>query len=305
MVSTHQLMKKSLLIFMLLIGSTLKAQMLYELDTATSNYTEFNGGTNVSGSAWDSSQMITLPFAFRYFDRAYNNIYITFYGVYFTDTGLDMMYFGLHDFIPEDLDISKSPITFDVFGNIGSRILKVQYKNVHEASTSSSFEYVLNVQLWFYEADNRIEIHFGPKTITDPKYTSFVIGLDDADGVYSYGVGGSNNSPVLEEQNSSFDGISEYPYEGQVYIFKPKNWSHVQNIVFTKYKFFQQSEGFTFNSESDASIEIYDVNGKLVTSFDYNAESNNGQFKTEMHKGLYVLVIKIGSEIFTEKLLVQ
>lgn len=295
-------MKKSLLILCMILSGHLGAQMLYRLDTSRMVYQEISSGSDISGPAWDSAQEITLPFAFKYFHQAYNNLFISYDGVYFSDTGMDLFYYGLHDYIAEDMDITKSPITFDISGSPGSRIIKIQYKNIHEANTNSSFQFALNLQIWLYESNSHIEIHFGPSVITDPQYTSYVIGMTDESGDHDYVVDTTAANPVLVVRPTNYNGIASFPVNGQVYTFVPTNGSSIQQVAARPYRFYNSGKGFLIQTKQAAKLEIMDLNGRLVYTDHVDKTGRLSLIEPQLQAGIYVLVINMDGQIFTEKL---
>lgn len=286
----------------MILSGHLGAQMLYRLDTSRMAYQEFSGGSDVSGPAWDSAQEITLPFAFKYFHKAYNNLFISYDGVYFSDTGMDLFYYGLHDYMPEGMDITKSPITFDIIGAPGSRIIKIQYKNIRESNTNSSFQFALNLQIWLYESNSHIEIHFGPSVITDPQYSSYVIGMSDETGTKDYVVDTTAANPVLVAKSMNYNGIASFPVNGQVYTFVPINGSSVQSVTALPYRFYNSEHGFLIQTKQTAELEIMDMNGRTVYNDRVDNTGRLNLMEPELQAGIYVLVIKMDGQIFTEKL---
>lgn len=84
-------------------------------------------------------------------------------------------------------DISQSDIVYLLEGTPGSRILKIEwvnagfYSELFDNDTNNDF---INFQLWLYEANNAIEIRFGPSSITNNEIvhsfsTGPLIGLID------------------------------------------------------------------------------------------------------------------------------
>ncbi|MCC6817683.1 MAG: T9SS type A sorting domain-containing protein [Bacteroidia bacterium] len=295
-------MKRLLLSILLMMSIGVHAQMLYRLDTSYSTYFELTGSTDVSSAAWDSSQMVTLPFAFKYFDKAYNNVYISYEGVHFSDTGNDNLYFGIDEFVPESNDITKSPISFRINGDVNNRIVIIEYKNVREANSELGMDYYLNVQIWLYETSNKIEIHFGPSSITDPQYTSFYIGLLDVDDNYSYGITGSKLEPILDVVDISFTPLPAYPDNNQVYNFYPTNWSSVNEKHKVPYTFGYYENSFIFQFEQSAQIQLMDISGKYIECYQYESLEGIKHFSPNLNAGVYIIEIRIGTQIFYEKI---
>lgn len=297
-------MKKILLFAGLLMAFTIEAQMLYKLSKSTGTYSTLTGGTDISVAAWDSTHKVILPFSFKFFDKPFNNALITYDGVYFTDTGMDYIYYSSDDLIPQDLDYTKSTIKFDIVGNVGDRILIAEYNNIKEWSTSdTSVKYTINNQIWLYENGNKIEYHFGPSLISTDLYTEFYLGLMDTDGDPVYGIDSTAANPVLTDANQmSFDGISTYPVNGQIYTLSPSNGSSIKNIE-KPYYFSSIQNGFTVRCNDAFEMVVMDAGGKNVQTYQYTETHSLQTFKPELGAGVYFINIRMGNKNFTEKII--
>ncbi len=300
-------MKKYLLFLGLAFTINLNAQMLYKLTHSTGTYNALSTGTDVTYSAWDSSFTVTLPFSFRFFDHPYNNLKITYDGVFFTDTGVDYIFYGTDEFMPEGMDYSKSPIKFDIIGNPPNRIVKVEYKNIREFNSDTTFDYYLNNQIWLYESDNSIEYRFGPSSITDPNYTEFFIGLIDEDNSPYYAIDSTAANPSLVRvlNAGAFNGIPSYPVNGQIYKLSPSNWSSIHSNIILPYSFRQVDNGFVITSKSSVKMEVFDLTGRAVASYNYDDVNQAKTIVPALSSGAYVVTISVENQIFTEKIVIN
>ncbi|MFM6984301.1 MAG: T9SS type A sorting domain-containing protein [Chitinophagaceae bacterium] len=297
-------MKKYLLLTGIFLAFNLQAQMLYKLTSSNGTYVPLNGGTDVSVAAWDSSHEVILPFSFKFFDKGFNSVLISSDGVYFTDTGMDYIYYSNDDLMPQDMDYTKSKIKFDVQGDIGDRILVAEYNNIREFNQAdTSKDFLINMQIWLYEKANKIEFHFGPSTITDPQYKEFYMGLTDTDGEPFYGVDSvSGKLDLVDANDPGFYGLSVFPANGQVYTFSPINGSSIRNID-KPYHFAVNQKGFTVRCNDAFEMDIMDASGRKVKICQYSETRQLQNYQPDLGAGVYFINIRIGNKNFTEKIL--
>ena len=299
-------MQKKLLFIFLSIFMSAQAQLDYALTYSNSTYTELSGSTDVSVNAWTSVHTMSMPFEFKYFGQKYNNIYITFDGFYFSDTGDDYIFYGTDNFKPKGNIPTESPISYLLTGSSPNRILKIQYKNINESTVDLSLEYSLNTQIWLYEASNIIEYHFGSTIITDPSFTYFYIGLIDYDNSPYLSIDSSAKAPVLVRviNAGTFNGISSYPSRGQVYTLTPKRTSVTpENIL--PYTFAQGANTFAVQCSEEYKLKLLDINGRDISNY-LKFDIISGKYSLSgCASGMYILNIELGNQIFTEKILQQ
>ncbi len=297
-------MQKTLLLIFLSLFMSAQAQLDYSLTYSNSTYTELSGATDVSADAWNNASQRSMPFTFKFFGLDYNNIYITFDGVYFSDTGNDYIFYGTDNFKPKGNIPTESPISFLVSGTAPNRIIKIQYKNISEATVGGSYVYSINNQIWLYESTNVIEYHFGTSSITDPKYTAFFIGLIDGDNVPYLGIDNTASAPTLIRVTNSPKGIPTYPANGQVYTLTPKKTT-IAAVNALPYTFTQGANTFSVQSNEEIKITALDINGRDITK-NLKIDTNSGKYSLNgCAAGMYILNIEVGNQIFTEKILLQ
>lgn len=296
-------MQKTLLLLFLSLFMSAQAQLDYSLTYSNSTYTELSGATDVSADAWNNASQRTMPFTFKFFGKSYSDIYITYDGVYFSDTGNDYIFYGTDNFKPKGNIPTESPISFLVTGSAPNRVFKIQYKNVSEATVGGAYVYSINNQVWLYESTNVIEYHFGNSSITDPKFTAFYIGLIDANNVY-LGIGNTAAAPSLVRVTSSPAGIPTYPANGQVYTLTPKRTT-IAAVNALPYTFTQDVNSFSVKCNEEVKITAMDINGRDITE-SLKIDTNSGKYSLNgCAAGLYILNIEVGNQIFTEKILLQ
>lgn len=212
----------------------------------TSRSEAYNNLTNAvslnKGEVWDMPDyIIPIGFNFHYFNYIMDTLY-------FFDSAPSILSSsdlegGFHNIvIPFGASIvdrgypgpvSQSPLSYQLTGEAGNRILKIEWKNVGfilEFYINNTLNDYTNFQLWLFEKDGKIEMHYGPSSITVP-------GIDFADEsgpsvslipVYDYDmdtISSSSLSLVENPTNPSMVMSSEYQYltgsipDGMVYQF--------------------------------------------------------------------------------------
>jgi hypothetical protein len=300
--------KLTLALFSVFIGLNLTSQTEYSLTHASSPYSEISSATTIY-RAWNGEVTINLPFQFKYFNVNYGSFRLHSQGVAFSQSGQDNIFFGSENYIPDNNDTLLSPISYIISGTSPNRILKIQYKNIHAVLQDPQEEYSANYQMWFYETSNKFEFRFGPNVITDLNFTKFVIGFIDADNSPYLAISGTAAAPTLVRVTSalSFTGISTHPLNGQVYTFTPAASS--TGLTFTNknhsnYTIGQNQDYFTYQSQSNDLIELYNSEGRLVKTIETSKDLLTFESTQMLAKGLYILKISNNNQIYSEKLIV-
>ena len=324
--------------FLILIASIFTSVMIsaqtaspfYTFSLGTNTYTELDNPTFLTDSnePWDDPQLtIPFDFPFQFFGNTISAFYTSF------GTGTDL--YTTNDFnasntailTPMLLDVvdrgynddaSLSSISYKVVGNLGNRILKLQWKNVglfddlDLNETSTDF---LNFQVWFFETSNKIEMHYGPSFIADVDFYSDYavalmknIGLDNETIEDIHYLSGMSSSPSLnitsdidEFLDNSLDGI---PAPNTVYIFNPiENTGNVKEIdLNANVDVYPNPSTTTIAITSDSKIvsaAIKDISGRSLF-----VESKN--FSTisleNLDAGNYVLEVQTEKGIASKKI---
>lgn len=172
-------MKKHFTLYFLLATAGLAAQPLpYTLSSWNEPYTELEAPVMLTGDeVWDDPQLfIPIGFAFEMMGETFENLLFIEPGAQLlpslTEDSLNVFgpYYG--DLIDAGYgqDTSLSSISYELTGPIGSRILKIQCKNVAfygeyaELGTSNNRT---NFQIWLYEGTSDFEYRYGENSIKD------------------------------------------------------------------------------------------------------------------------------------------
>lgn len=181
-------MKKTILLFAAFITAFTSFSQTYSFQATTGTYADLASPVSLNnGLTWDDPLfLIPVGFEFNYFGDNYDTVYISNVGlggfIGFEHGGPDN--FPL--MVPFSADLvdrastsqnwegqsgSLSPLSYKTEGAAGNRILKIEWKNagfygdVDDDDISTDY---VNFQLWIYEQNNNIEMHYGPVSVTQP-----------------------------------------------------------------------------------------------------------------------------------------
>jgi hypothetical protein len=190
-------MKKLLLVLSIIYTLPVLGQSkFYKLSFSKQAY-NYNpqSATSINNNTWwdDDAFNFPLPFKFSLFTDSSNQIYINGdigLGAFLSIHNIDNANFGQGinvfqalsaDLIDKDSSetTSLSPITYAVSGTVNNRIVKLEYRNAgfYNPVGNGFFADSLNMQIWFYEGSNKLELRFGPSNLV-----SSMMDLHDYDG---------------------------------------------------------------------------------------------------------------------------
>lgn len=157
----------------LLLGSIVQASFgQYVFSSTTQPYQELAAPLPVNdGVPWTNSSafQVTFGFPFSILGQSFTALNVMAGGgLSFPGLGEKRLRVFNHPdsgYLLEDRDQanSASPITYGISGGDGQHILKVQWANAgfREWCASSDPDDFVNFQIWLFEDDNHIEVHFG------------------------------------------------------------------------------------------------------------------------------------------------
>jgi hypothetical protein len=164
-------MKTSVFIFIsVLLWSSLQAQ--YSMNTTFSTYQELTNPVSVNnGNVWNSGSDYTIFFNFNFYiyDQNYTALSVRGGGgLNFPGDGVKELFvfhtpFGGYMLRDKGTTNSLSSIDYEISGDTGQQVLKIQWENAgfEQWYTSSDISDFVDFQIWVFESDNHIEIHFG------------------------------------------------------------------------------------------------------------------------------------------------
>lgn len=325
-------MKKLLFLVAMMVHVASFAQTSYTLSTYTSPYAELTNATPVEiiqeedweEEYWDDPLFfIPLEFDFEAGDATYNSLIqlgggaeILIGNINYEDTlltSLTVNIFGLIDDLADRAAIPGLPsseITHNTTGNAGNRITKIQYKDAGFAEeiywSDSTADNTINFQLWFYEENGILEIHFGESNIIDPDLIFYenpgpgiAIGSnlnfeDENAGWGALVIGDPANPSLLQGDFYDVEGsLNAMPESGRVYRFTPSLTIGLDNTKapeFSIYPTIAKSEIWVKDTNvANATYRIMDIAGKEIQKGKLETETSIdvSSFKT----GLYIISI--------------
>lgn len=190
---------------------------------------------------------------------------------------------------------AQSSVSYKIEGSSGNKIIKVQWKNL-KLRVGQPGNY-LNMQLWVYQQNGVVEIHYGPRSAsnasgfninTGPQVGMFLSGFAFTQCLEKLWVNGSPTSPTLDSNaNYVFKAMSGIPAEGTLYRFTPRFLTGIKKpegkLHFQSYP--NPVKDVLYLDRKD-SYTLYDATGKLLFIFPEVMEIN----LSDLPGGLYFLM---------------
>jgi hypothetical protein len=150
----------------------------YEFEHVVQPYQEFNDGDQLDAAQMSSSEYfdtIIPDFEVSVMGKTTNELVVHESFILWERTALGestqvFPLWYMSQIIP------ATEISYKTTGTAGNRILKVQYKDLGFLNNSNP-AYYTNFQVWFYEGEDKLEFHYGPRNILGSGAY-----IDDGDG---------------------------------------------------------------------------------------------------------------------------
>ena len=202
-----------------------------------------------------------------------------------------------------------SPISYSVLGTAPNRTLVLQLENagfIYDPNVVDYFE----VQVWFHETTNVLEIHNGPSSVQSsaswwPQYGGPTVSLDRDSVVYYELYGPANNATA--SANPPVDYVTGTPDVTNVYRFTP-TFTGIEKINSLPLSVFPNpSNGnITINSvslKSSAMLSLFDLKGQLLMQ--QTIEPSIRKFSFDLENGVYLLRIHSNEGEFIQRLIIN
>lgn len=252
-----------------------------------------------NGSPWNNSSSFQVYFNFDFLIHGETITALNVMaggGLSFPGIGnKQLRVFGHPDsgYLLEDKDQvnSSSPISYEVLGDPGQRILKVQWQNAgfrEWCASSDSSDYV-NFQIWLFEVDDHIEVHFGDFSADAGAYgqpdcnggtdgTQFIFEFDNCNNALSLTGPCVLPSYAFRDHCIWQPGIhvSGTPPSGTVYALAPEGDVGVDDISASPLRLYPNPVGGILHvgdpsGNAIRSIEITDMRGRMCFAQQYGA----------------------------------
>ncbi len=292
------------------------------------NSTSLNNGT-----VWNESSSFQIYFNFNFIisGQTYTALNVmaggglSFAGLGFKELLIYHTPFGGYLLKDKGNPISISQINYEISGGAGEHILKVEWKNagfVQWYTTSNNNDYV-DMQVWLFENDNHIEIHFGnnqtnpgtygyPDAISDPNPGPSVKFWFDACSNVLCPIGPANlpSYGFYNICNPDYYFIDGTPSNGITYNFYPTGTADIHEISSDKISIYPNpfSEQLTLSfseEQKNLTITVTDLFGKIIKTINFSGYQQTIE-KGEMTEGVYFIQLKDGENVLmTKKVIVQ
>lgn len=217
------------------IPDPLKApSFCYNASSSETRYVSLENATDarvLDLARWEFYEVeIAFPFAFcgKEFTKLYCQEDEAFATFTYSDVGdfLDVSEYEIHGYQGIWVEgNSDTKITYRNSGLAGDRICKVQYDSLYLDDFSNDASGYLSLQIWLYEKDNKIEVHYGttdvgpkePKNITGARSggpTVGVIGTSISKSAFA-----SGDPDNVLSNNTNIKTLTRLPTVGEVVVF--------------------------------------------------------------------------------------
>jgi CubicO group peptidase (beta-lactamase class C family) len=310
------------------------------LTVSNDNYSDLTGSTSINkGLTWDDPYYrIPIGFSFKQCDKSSDSLSI--YGgnsISIMDSGNAIVPL----FIPFGADLvdrasntanfqgqsgSLSPISYKLDGTDGSRILKIEWKNVGffqdilSDNISSDFT---NFQVWLYESNNDIEVRYGPNSITNPSssyggnpgpYIGTAIMSISSWYIEGLWLRGNATNPTYTARSQNTQSLSVTPPNGTVYKFsnQPSVGISLKGSSLKEFSIYpnplttgQLAISFGTNQVREAFVQIYNLQGTQVFSKTFQNSTTATIDLSGYLAGTYIVKAYTSSKSYTEKLILK
>lgn len=276
----------------------------YDFSMRSNSYSNLSNSTVISDDEWDYETYFVNPsFKINAIGYELDSISLneTFFGFLFHDNEIGYFY-------PLTVGISSrgsglSPISWQEEGTSPNKILKVEFKNAGLDEDNNNTDF-LNFQVWFYENDGTIEVHYGPSSIDAQSYNPWsgqgpIVGYENNDvrGIF---LEGDSSNPTVKLYSYGINDevyLSGMPSSGTVYVFGPRRFQISTPTISDAVSFSAYPNPFnnslTITCNKTADITLTDINGRVIDNFtvDGKYELNTAY----LSQGVYFLRCSNGS----------
>ncbi|HTL82560.1 MAG TPA: T9SS type A sorting domain-containing protein [Bacteroidia bacterium] len=302
----------------------------------TSAYTPLTSGTDLYGATpWNSNSIMNIPIGFTFNFMGQNETTLDMIpGIAAWPAGYDSM--GVYAFEASVTDtgsvVSKSPVTYQVSGTAGNRILKIETKDAgftNEAQVLGYYQSWVNFQLWLYESDNSIEVHIGPNSVVNPNICyndstmpgpnvgPLELNTSQTAMLYSLLLTGNpsaaSSGPWSNFPTSGPPALSGTPADGTVYRFSVVlSGINEAEQVFTNVGLFPNPANenatlfYQVKNAGDVNMQITDMQGRIVANEQLGMQDtgthNYSVNTSELSNGIYFVTLLSGEQKIVQKL---
>lgn len=273
-----------------------------------SNYT-------IDGSGSELYKPIPIGFDFTYNGTIYDSLQVGENGyVTFTTNNVFESFINIFECPQMNFqdDPLLSPIYYEVSGNSGEQIFKLEFVKSGFVNDSEEDDYV-NYQLWIYENCGVFEIHMGEVSINPAELDLFYnnstapfMGYGANNPFFFYILAGNTVAPIL--QTNALNTLNSVPDSGSVYTFRNCYLNLTQeeveeNSINIYPNPASEIVEINFNKGMEGSeLRILNLSGQTIYS-DFLKETNTYTLNIDfLSLGVYFVHIKSPTATYSSKL---
>ncbi len=227
-------MKKriTLILFAICFAWITKSQNFnYQLVKDSSVYSSLTSSTTIAANNdWKNKSFgLKLPFQFNICGQSSDSIIIESNGyIEFANAqSISLIAFNNFTSNKDTNNLFNSLISYEVSGSAGNKIFKIQFLNLSQNKLSN--EDNLSYQIWLFQNGNKIELHIGSSSFSNPENEMPVLfGIInrnmDLEGTNAFMVSGNPSQPSSRSYTIESDELGTLnfvPYQGTVYRLTP------------------------------------------------------------------------------------
>jgi hypothetical protein len=255
-----------------------KAPYSYQFNYTTGTaYTPLgnNAAELIGATGWDDEVVpFSLPFDFYYKGILVHDWTMSTYGgLYPTTISTPQEIPPIAAFYSDYVDRGNSWIGYEITGNAGSRIAKVEFKDLGYFSDASLTDFA-NFQIWLYEGSNKIEYHAGSSKISKDRFN---VTSEYGDIIIS-GLNYTSNDAQSTSDIFHFIGrLNHIPKDSVVTLNSNSGAANPGMIDFINYGIFPESETvFIFESlEGSAPVAVTEIPKENTSTLFPNPVTDN------------------------------
>lgn len=317
-------MKKNyiLLVLFLMILQT-NAQSFYTLTTTIDKYSDLLNPISINnGQVWEGGSFndpIPVPFPINIAGESVDNFAFN-YGSFLFSNNQELYNLQPTGIFVKDKslqpDVSISSLNYQIDGEAGSRILKIEVKNagsVTEFEVNGTHNLFINFQIWIYEGTDVIEFRYGASNIDatamamlDPN-NPLLLGIATYTTYNCFVYGNLADPTFIEPSLDEYWGdyrITSYPVERTVYRFTPNTTAGTDDFNKTQFRMYPNPVtsilSISLEKMDVSDYTITDMTGKMIRKGNFKALENTLQIE-DLTSGVYFIRIGDTTKKFLKK----
>ena len=282
------------------------------------------------GEVWDpdSQYFLDIGFDFEIYGTTYSSLVIdagkgiTFPGSDSRELWIWVSEWGGWPLLQDNgTDVSDSPISYQLTGDQGSRILKIQWLNagIREVDGDDDPNDYINFQIWLLETSNKVEVHYGSSQTSDDSY-----GYNDGpgfrfwdlEGNYGICVWGFEDFPnweyVLFEGPIGGCLLNGTPSSGRVFSFYPNPTVSIIDLVSNSFDFdviihtswYSRIDINHYQEGGHYQLDVFDGQGRKVIEQILSKPSTIMNMN-KLNTGIYIFVLRMNNQYCTKKVILN